>query len=66
MPTTHHIQSAYVRAYDLDVVKSFDQRSEWLRRAADGAWIGMFYHDEDHAFGRIKRAGKRYALESIG
>jgi glyoxylase-like metal-dependent hydrolase (beta-lactamase superfamily II) len=66
VPTSHHIQPAYVMAYDLDVVKSFEQRSEWLARAAESGWISMLYHDEHHAFGRIQRAGKRYAFEPIG
>lgn len=65
VPTTHHIQPAYVMAYDIDVVKSFEQRSAWLARAADAGWIGLFYHDDLHAFGRIRRAGKRFACETV-
>jgi glyoxylase-like metal-dependent hydrolase (beta-lactamase superfamily II) len=65
VPTTHHIQPPYIMAYDLDVVRSFDVRSRWLERAAREVWIGMFYHDVDHAFGRIVRKGKRYELEPI-
>jgi hypothetical protein len=64
VPTTHHIQPPYIMAYDLDVVRSFEQRSEWLERAARDEWIGLFYHDPDHAFGRIARAGRRYALNA--
>lgn len=64
VPTSHHIQPPYVMAYDLDVVKSFEQRSEWLARAAEGGWVGMLYHDEQHAFGRIRKDGKRYAFEA--
>jgi hypothetical protein len=52
-------------AYDLDVVKSFDVRSEWIERAAKESWIGLFYHDVDHPFGRIARAGKRYAFAGV-
>ncbi|MGH8310490.1 MAG: MBL fold metallo-hydrolase [Steroidobacteraceae bacterium] len=64
VPTTHHIQPPYIMAYDLDVVRSFEQRSEWLERAARNEWIGLFYHDPDHAFGRIARAGRRYAFSA--
>jgi len=63
VPTTHHIQPPYIMAYDLDVVRSFEQRSYWLEKAAREAAIGLFYHDPDHAFGRIVKAGKRYAFE---
>lgn len=65
VPTSHHIQPAYVMAYDIDVVRSFEQRSAWLERAVDGSWIGMLYHDEAHAFGRIGRAGRRYVFEPL-
>ena len=65
VPTAHHIQPPYIMAYDIDVVRSFEQRSEWLERAATGRWIGMYYHDPDHAFGRIVRDGKRFAFEPV-
>jgi glyoxylase-like metal-dependent hydrolase (beta-lactamase superfamily II) len=68
VPTAHHIQPPYIMAYDIDVVKSFDVRSQWLARAAEKGWIGLFYHDVDHPFGRITRSardGRRFALESI-
>ncbi len=65
VPTTHHIQPPYIMAYDLDVARSFEVRSAWLERAAAGGWTGLFYHDEEHAFGRIVRAGKRYACEPL-
>jgi glyoxylase-like metal-dependent hydrolase (beta-lactamase superfamily II) len=62
VPTTHHIQPPYIMAYDIDVVRSFEQRSAWLERAADGNWIGMFFHDVERPFARIARDGRRYAL----
>lgn len=65
VPTAHHVQPPYIMAYDLDVVRSFEQRSAWLARAANERWIGMLYHDPDHAFGRIVRAGKRYEFEPV-
>jgi glyoxylase-like metal-dependent hydrolase (beta-lactamase superfamily II) len=65
VPTAHHIQPPYIMAYDIDVVKSFDVRSQWLARAAEKSWIGLFYHDVDHPFGRITQDGRRFALESV-
>ena len=65
VPTTHHVQPPYIMAYDIDVVRSFDVRSRWLRRASAEGWIGLFYHDADHAFGRIADAGRRYAFEPL-
>jgi glyoxylase-like metal-dependent hydrolase (beta-lactamase superfamily II) len=64
VPTAHHIQPPYIMAYDLDVPRSFEVRSQWLARAAKAGWTGLFYHDVDHPFGRIVQAGRRYALEA--
>ena len=66
VPTSHHIQPAYIMAYDLDVARSYASRSSWLARAAEHGWLGLFYHDFDHAFGRVHRAGKRYEFEPVG
>lgn len=65
VPTTHHVQPPYIMAYDIDVVRSFDVRSEWLARAAERGWTGLFYHDLDTAFARVRRDGKRYAVEAV-
>ena len=65
VPTTHHIQPAYIMAYDIDVVRSFEVRSEWLARAAEGGWTGLFYHDEAHAFGRLSFDGRRYSCSGL-
>lgn len=65
VPTTHHVQPPYIMAYDIDVVRSFEQRSKWLERSLERGWTGLFYHDEHHAFGRLARDGKRYRVESV-
>ena len=65
VPTTHHIQPPYIMAYDIDVVRSFDVRSAWLERAASEGFIGLFYHDDERAFGRIVRDGKRYRFQEL-
>lgn len=66
VPTAHHIQPPYIMAYDIDVVRSFEVRSEWLARAADGGWTCLFYHDEQRAFGRLERDGRRYVCRAVG
>lgn len=62
VPTTHHVQPPYIMAYDLDVARSYEVRSEWIARAADNGWLGLFYHDPEVPFARIERAGKRYGI----
>ena len=65
LPTTHHVQPAYIMAYDIDVRRSFEVRSEWIERAASEGWIGLFYHDETIPFGRIEKLGRRYVVEAL-
>ena len=65
VPTGYHIQPPFIMAYDIDVVRSFDNRSKWLERAAEGEWIGLFYHDPTRAFGRVAKDGKRYRLDVL-
>lgn len=65
VPTAHHVQPPYIMAYDLDVARSYAVRSEWIARAAERGWTGCFYHDVDHAFGRVRREGKRYAVDPM-
>jgi glyoxylase-like metal-dependent hydrolase (beta-lactamase superfamily II) len=65
VPTTHHVQPPYIMAYDLDVARSFEARSEWLARAAERGWLGLFYHDQHTAFARIARDGKRYVAQPV-
>lgn len=65
VPTTHHIQPPYIMAYDVNAAVSYDQRSALLEEAAREGWIGLFYHDEDHAFGRVTREDRRYVLGHV-
>jgi glyoxylase-like metal-dependent hydrolase (beta-lactamase superfamily II) len=71
VPTAHHVQPPYIMAYDLDVARSFAARSEWIERAAERGWTGLFYHDVDVSFGRIVRNGRdgrdgrRYAVQPL-
>lgn len=62
VPTAHHIQPAFIMAYDIDVVKSFEQRAKWLARASSGGWLNLFYHDDKHAAGRLSKPERRYVF----
>ena len=65
VPTSHHVQPPYIMAYDIDVVRSFESRSKWLARASSEGWLGLFYHDRDHAFGRVVADGRRYRCDPV-
>jgi glyoxylase-like metal-dependent hydrolase (beta-lactamase superfamily II) len=65
VPTSHHIQPAFIMAYDIDVVRSFEQRSKWLARACAGNWLNFYYHDEHHAAARMTKPERRYVAEPV-
>ncbi len=60
VPTAHHIQPPYIMAYDIDVIRSFEVRKEWMERVAKDGWIGLYYHDPETAFGRLDFDGRRF------
>ncbi len=60
LPTTHHVQPAFVMAFDLDVRRSYEIRRGLFERAADEGAIGLFYHDPKVAFARIERDGGKF------
>ncbi|MFT4648043.1 MAG: glyoxylase-like metal-dependent hydrolase (beta-lactamase superfamily II) [Planctomycetota bacterium] len=65
VPTTHHIQPAYIMAYDMNAEESYNVRSEWLERACEGGWVGLFYHDPEVPFARITKPERRYVIEPV-
>jgi glyoxylase-like metal-dependent hydrolase (beta-lactamase superfamily II) len=65
VPTAHHAQPAYIMAYDIDQTASYASRTRWMERAAAEGWIGLLYHDVDHAFVRLHAKGARYLVEPI-
>jgi len=62
VPTASHIQPAFIMAYDIDVVRSFEQRAKWLARASEGGWLNLFYHDDTDAAGRLSKPERRYVF----
>lgn len=66
VPTAHHVQPAYIMAFDIDVPRSYASRSKWLARVAEEGWTCLFYHDVDHPFGRVVAEGRRYGFEPVG
>ena len=61
-PTSHHIQPPYIMAYDLDVLRSFEQRSRLFAEAAQQGWLSLFFHDPQRAAGRLVQDGPRFRL----
>ncbi|PCH83150.1 MAG: hypothetical protein COB96_01070 [Planctomycetota bacterium] len=65
VPTRNHVALPFIMAYDMDAEESFRVRSEWIERATSGDWIGMMYHDPEHAFLKFSFDGSRYAWSPL-
>jgi len=59
VPTQHHIQTPYVMAYDLDPVRTMEEKVPLLERAADEDWVLFFEHDAELPACRVTRHGSR-------
>ena len=63
VPTAHHaVHPAYIMAYDVNQELSFAVRKRLLGEAADGAWLGLCYHDPDIPFFRLERDRSRFRV----
>ena len=53
VPTRAHVPYAWVMGYDLYPVETVEAKKKLLPQAAQKNWTCLFYHDPDHALGRI-------------
>jgi len=60
MPTTAHVDPAWIMGYDLYPMDTLDYKKRFLREAIDGEYVIFFEHDPAIAAGIIReRDGKR-------
>ena len=60
VPTTHHLKSIYVMAYDLYPRETYFNKERFLERAAETGWWVMWPHDPEIVWGKVRadaRAG---------
>jgi glyoxylase-like metal-dependent hydrolase (beta-lactamase superfamily II) len=60
VPTSAHIDLPYIMSYDLFPVETFNNKKALYERAVEEDWTVAFSHNLRHAFGRIRKAGRRY------
>jgi glyoxylase-like metal-dependent hydrolase (beta-lactamase superfamily II) len=53
IPTSAHLDPAWVMGYDLDPVESIAQRKRFYQRAIPEKWLVLFTHDHDTPMARI-------------
>lgn len=65
VPTTAHLNPAWVMAYDLFPLESIESKRHLLARAAAERWLCVFVHDAEQPIGYI-RAGAEGRFELAG
>jgi len=53
VPTTAHVPTPWVMAYDLYPVTTMENKKAWLPRSADAGWLCVFEHDAEMPLGRL-------------
>ena len=66
VPTAAHLPLAWIMGYDVEPLVTLETKRRILKRAVDEAWVAIFEHDADTAWGTVIHDGKTYALGSKG
>ncbi len=62
VPTTSHLRTPYVMAYDNEPLKTVEEKLTWVGRAADEEWILFFEHDPKTTACRVHRGDRDFAI----
>jgi glyoxylase-like metal-dependent hydrolase (beta-lactamase superfamily II) len=65
VPTASHIDLPYIMSYDLYPVETFNSKKRLYGQAIAEDWVVGFGHDERHAFGSLRLAGRRYEFAPL-
>ncbi|MGD8413560.1 MAG: MBL fold metallo-hydrolase [Candidatus Latescibacterota bacterium] len=61
IPTVHHIPTPYIMSYDLDPVRSMDEKIPILEKAYNEGWLLFFEHDIAVEACKVDYDGKRFS-----
>jgi glyoxylase-like metal-dependent hydrolase (beta-lactamase superfamily II) len=53
IPTAHHLDPTWVMGYDLDPLRTIEERKRFYSRAIPEEWVVLFTHDHDTPMARI-------------
>ncbi len=54
VPTAHHLDPTWVMGYDLDPLRSIEERKRFYGRAIPEQWLVLFTHDYDRPMARVE------------
>lgn len=62
VPTSAHVPLLWGMAYDVEPLKTLDEKKRVLERAADEGWTVVFEHDPEVVSARVVRTAKGFAV----
>jgi glyoxylase-like metal-dependent hydrolase (beta-lactamase superfamily II) len=66
VPTRSHMRGPWNQSYDVDALRTMEEKARYLRRAADERWWVSFAHDAGVFAARVKiERGRFVAIESL-
>jgi glyoxylase-like metal-dependent hydrolase (beta-lactamase superfamily II) len=65
VPTTAHLDPAWVMGYDLYPVEAMQAKGRWLREAVEGEYVIFFEHDPAVAAGVIRLESGRMRVDPV-
>ena len=66
VPTTAHLPLPWIMGYDVEPLVTLETKRRILKRAVDEAWLVVFEHDAETAWGTVTHDGRTYGLGSRG
>jgi glyoxylase-like metal-dependent hydrolase (beta-lactamase superfamily II) len=66
VPTTTHVPLAWIMGYDVEPLVTLETKRRILHRAEAEGWQIAFPHDAFTSWGRLRREGNSYTLDSPG
>lgn len=63
LPTTHHLPAAWTMAYDVEPLRTIEEKAEFLHEAARSGWDLFFEHDPDVAVASLEET--EHGIEPI-
>jgi glyoxylase-like metal-dependent hydrolase (beta-lactamase superfamily II) len=58
IPTAHHLDPTWVMGYDLDPLRSIEERKRFYARAIPEQWLVLFTHDHDTPIAQVVLSDK--------
>ncbi len=58
IPTSAHLDPTWVMSYDLDPLRTIEERKRFYARAIPGEWLVVFPHDHAAPFGVVERGAR--------